>query len=209
MSRVLLVLWVTLASGAAARPPRRSPPSRRPHRHRPRRATSSKAPDRHRWPSASPSTDSRAGAGVARARTVSTDTDGNYEVVELPAGRYTVRVSRSGYVALSYTAQLPYRSRGCVCRRDPTATSRRGRARWLCFATIPRCGGEASRHVRAVRPSQTGEVEITGLRPGAYLAVAVEYLPDGDWFDPKVIASFRDRATRVTLGAETRRSSWN
>jgi hypothetical protein len=75
----------------------------------------------------------------------------------------------------------------------------------VLFRDDPTLWGEASRHIRAVRPSQTGEFEIKGLLPGGYFAVAVEYLPDGDWFDPEVLASLQDRATRLTLGdAETR-----
>jgi hypothetical protein len=65
--------------------------------------------------------------------------------------------------------------------------------------------GEASRHVRAVRPSQLGEFEVKGLLPGSYLAIALEYLQDGDWFDPEVLHGLVDRATRFTLAdGETR-----
>lgn len=75
----------------------------------------------------------------------------------------------------------------------------------VLFRQEPALWGEASRHVRAVRPSQTGEFEARGLLPGSYFGVAVEYLPDGDWFDPEVLQSLVDRATRFTLGdAETR-----
>src|SRR5476649_2715178 len=34
------------------------------------------------------------------ARTASTDLDGRYEIKELPPGRYTVSVARSGYLSL-------------------------------------------------------------------------------------------------------------
>jgi hypothetical protein len=44
---------------------------------------------------------------LREGRTVSTDTDGNFELDELPAGRYTIRVSRSSYVALSYGQRYP------------------------------------------------------------------------------------------------------
>ncbi|HXI31629.1 MAG TPA: carboxypeptidase-like regulatory domain-containing protein, partial [Vicinamibacterales bacterium] len=40
-------------------------------------------------------------------RTVSTDADGRYEVTNLPAGRYTVSVSRSGYLAMRYGQRRP------------------------------------------------------------------------------------------------------
>src|SRR5258705_9027322 len=40
-------------------------------------------------------------------RNTSTDADGRYEVTELPAGRYTLRVTRSGYLALRYGQRRP------------------------------------------------------------------------------------------------------
>jgi hypothetical protein len=69
----------------------------------------------------------------------------------------------------------------------------------VLYRDDPALWGEASRHVRAVRPSQTGEFEVKGLLPGSYYGIAVEYLPEGDWFDPEVLASLRDRSTRFTL----------
>jgi protocatechuate 3,4-dioxygenase beta subunit len=41
-------------------------------------------------------------------RTTSTDADGRYEVNDLPAGRYTINVSRSGYLRLSYGQRRPF-----------------------------------------------------------------------------------------------------
>ena len=41
------------------------------------------------------------------ARTVVTDASGAFEVTELPAGRYTVAVSKSGFIALSYGQRRP------------------------------------------------------------------------------------------------------
>ena len=41
-------------------------------------------------------------------RTTSTNSRGEYEVTELPAARYSVSVSRSGYLALSYGTRLPH-----------------------------------------------------------------------------------------------------
>jgi Carboxypeptidase regulatory-like domain len=43
----------------------------------------------------------------SESRTVSTDVDGRYEVTDLPAGRYTLRVTRSGYLSLRYGQRRP------------------------------------------------------------------------------------------------------
>jgi protocatechuate 3,4-dioxygenase beta subunit len=40
-------------------------------------------------------------------RTTSTNVDGVYELLELPAGRYTIRVTRGGYLALQYGQRRP------------------------------------------------------------------------------------------------------
>src|SRR5262245_23575708 len=41
-------------------------------------------------------------------KTASTNADGRYEIKELPAGRYTVTVTRSGYVQLRYGQRRPF-----------------------------------------------------------------------------------------------------
>lgn len=41
------------------------------------------------------------------ARTTSTSNDGRYELRDIPAGRYTLRVERSGYLALTYGQRRP------------------------------------------------------------------------------------------------------
>jgi protocatechuate 3,4-dioxygenase beta subunit len=40
-------------------------------------------------------------------RNTSTDADGRYEFMELPAGRFTIRVTRSGYLSLAYGQRRP------------------------------------------------------------------------------------------------------
>lgn len=40
-------------------------------------------------------------------RNTSTDADGRYELSDLPAGRYAVRVARSGYLQLTYGQRRP------------------------------------------------------------------------------------------------------
>ena len=41
-------------------------------------------------------------------RTTSTNADGRYEIKDLPAGRYTISVTRSGYLRLTYGQRRPY-----------------------------------------------------------------------------------------------------
>jgi hypothetical protein len=44
---------------------------------------------------------------LGRARDVSTDVDGRYEIKDLPAGRYSLSVNRSGYLRLRYGQRRP------------------------------------------------------------------------------------------------------
>jgi hypothetical protein len=44
---------------------------------------------------------------IPSGRTASTNTDGRYEIRDLPAGRYTLRVNRSGYLPLVYGQRRP------------------------------------------------------------------------------------------------------
>ena len=45
--------------------------------------------------------------GTITTRTASTSNDGRYEFLDVPAGRYALRVERSGYLALSHGQRLP------------------------------------------------------------------------------------------------------
>jgi hypothetical protein len=59
-----------------------------------------------------------------------------------------------------------------------------------------------SRYVRSARPDQDGLFKIDALPPlDGYLAVAVDYLEQGEGSDPEFLASIRDRATRFRLGS--------
>jgi len=63
-----------------------------------------------------------------------------------------------------------------------------------------------SRTVRAARPDQRGEFSIKGLPAGKYLIAAVDYVQDGQWYDPDFLAELRPRAQPLSLGeAENKR----
>jgi hypothetical protein len=58
-----------------------------------------------------------------------------------------------------------------------------------------------SRYVRAARPDQQGLFKVRGLPPDdRYLAVAVDYIEEGEGGDPQFLEQIKDRATRVGLG---------
>jgi hypothetical protein len=59
----------------------------------------------------------------------------------------------------------------------------------------------SSRYIRSARPDQQGLFKLRGLPPGnAYLAVAVDYLEDGEANDPQFLADMKARATKVSIG---------
>jgi hypothetical protein len=65
---------------------------------------------------------------------------------------------------------------------------------------------EDSRTVRAARPDQRGEFWIKGLPAGKYLIAAVDYVQDGQWYDPDFLADLRPGAQRLSLAeAESKR----
>jgi hypothetical protein len=58
---------------------------------------------------------------------------------------------------------------------------------------------EKSRFMAQVRPDQSGWFTVRALPPGGYFVVAVEYLDEGDAYDPELLEKLRPRATAVTL----------
>lgn len=58
-----------------------------------------------------------------------------------------------------------------------------------------------SRFIATARPDQHGRFKISNLPPGRYLAVALEYLEEGQWEDPDYLEALRPVATMFTLSA--------
>jgi carboxypeptidase family protein len=58
---------------------------------------------------------------------------------------------------------------------------------------------QGPRFVRATRPDQQGQWRIRGLPPGEFLAVAVDYVEDGQWNDPEYLESLRRYGQKLTL----------
>ena len=57
----------------------------------------------------------------------------------------------------------------------------------------------AARSIATASPDQRGKYKVTGLRPGRYFAIALEYVDQGDEYDPEFLQRWRGRATRVEL----------
>lgn len=56
-----------------------------------------------------------------------------------------------------------------------------------------------SRYIMGVRPDQEGRFQLRNLPAGDYRAVAVEYIEQGTWGDPDVLARLRSMGTSFTL----------
>jgi hypothetical protein len=58
------------------------------------------------------------GAELREGKSVSTDVEGRWELREIPAGRFTITVTKGGYVTLSYGQQRPFEAGKTVEVRD-------------------------------------------------------------------------------------------
>jgi hypothetical protein len=150
-------------------------------------------------------------------RSASTDAEGRYEIAELPQGRYSVFVSRNGYVALQFGQQRPFEPGRPLELGDGQLMDR------LDFG-LPRGGVIAGRitdelgepmagvRVQAMRyqynpngqrqlaPVNTGgpfylvtndlgEFRVYGLMPGSYLLSATAAEPSGMIFATTSVTS--------------------
>ena len=57
-----------------------------------------------------------------------------------------------------------------------------------------------SRYIRTARPDQDGRFKISGLPAGDYLAIAVDFVEQGQANDPEFLDRIQDRAVRFSLG---------
>ena len=62
-----------------------------------------------------------------------------------------------------------------------------------------------TRWTASSRPDQDGRFKFANLPPGAYYAIAVEYVAQGEWSDPEWLARASKKATRFMLDEGTTR----
>jgi hypothetical protein len=56
-----------------------------------------------------------------------------------------------------------------------------------------------TRWVTGTRPDQDGRFKVQNLPAGTYLAIAVDYVPQGEWGDPELLDRLKSNAKRFTL----------
>ena len=128
-------------------------------------------------------------------RSTSTGMDGRYELTELPAGRYTIRVTRSGYIPLNYGQRRPFEQgkpfqltdrqaidnvdftlpKGGVIRGQIVDELNEPVADVPVFAVRSMYWQGRRRTVPAsglTRTDDSGEYRIVGLAPGTYFVMA-------------------------------------
>lgn len=89
-----------------------------------------------------------------------------------------------------------------VDRRDAPAAD----STVVIFAADPAKWTLASRFVKTARPDGDGRFSIAGLPPGAYRAIARDFVADGQWEDPEFLTSVARDSVRFELaehGSET------
>jgi hypothetical protein len=114
-----------------------------------------------------------------------TDTPIDFGAVRTVEGIHVVVTDRQTVVAGAVTD-----ARGSAVSNYVAVLFAEDAARW----------GFQSRFVASARPDQEGRFRVTGLPPGRYLAVALDWIEDGGWTDPEVLERLRPLAASVTLG---------
>jgi hypothetical protein len=56
-----------------------------------------------------------------------------------------------------------------------------------------------TRWVTGTRPDQDGRFKVQNLPAGNYYAIAVDYVPQGEWGDPELLDRLKSKATRFSL----------
>jgi protocatechuate 3,4-dioxygenase beta subunit len=56
-----------------------------------------------------------------------------------------------------------------------------------------------TRYVAGARPDQQGKFQFRNLPPGSYYAIALEYVEQGSWGDPDMLARWKEKATSFSL----------
>ena len=56
-----------------------------------------------------------------------------------------------------------------------------------------------SRHIATGRPNQQGQFQVKNLPAGSYYAIALEYIPQGEWNDPEVLERLKSKATTFAV----------
>jgi len=69
----------------------------------------------------------------------------------------------------------------------------------VAFAADPERWNPGSRFIGSARPDQNGRCSLSGLPPGDYLVVAVDYLERGQAEDQEFLTAMRAKATAVSL----------
>jgi hypothetical protein len=75
----------------------------------------------------------------------------------------------------------------------------------VIFAQDPQRWGMPTRHVSAVRPNAS-DVYTVNVPAGDYFIAALADIEPGEWNDPDVLATLRDRATRITVADGERKT---
>lgn len=70
----------------------------------------------------------------------------------------------------------------------------------VLFAQDEKLWYPQSRHIDAARTTADGVYRIAALPPGRYVAVAVEDVEQGEWFDPAFLEQIISNGVRLTLG---------
>ena len=58
-----------------------------------------------------------------------------------------------------------------------------------------------TRFIAVGRPNQDGRFSVKDLPPADYLAVAVDYVQQGEWYDPSFLDRVKSKAASFSLGA--------